>query len=113
MNDQQDSVFLKKNNILVVPLDWGLGHATRCIPIIQSLLENGCRVIIAGENATQRLLEHEFPQCTFLPLKGYRIRYSRNKYWLPIKMALQIPRILLRSYQEFISILLNPITWSR
>ena len=100
MNDQQDSVFLKKNNILVVPLDWGLGHATRCIPIIQSLLENGCRVIIAGENATQRLLEHEFPQCTFLPLKGYRIRYSRNKYWLPIKMALQLPRILLRSYQE-------------
>ena len=84
----------------MVPLDWGLGHATRCIPIIQSLLENGCRVIIAAENATQCLLEHEFPQCIFLPLKGYRIRYSRNKYWLPIKMALQIPRILLRSYQE-------------
>ena len=100
MNDQQDNHFLKKNNILVVPLDWGLGHATRCIPIVQSLLENGCRVIIAAENATQRLLEHEFPQCTFLPLKGYRIRYSRKKFWLPIKMALQIPRILLRSYQE-------------
>ena len=100
MNDQQDSHFLKKNNILVVPLDWGLGHATRCIPIIQSLLANGCQVIIAGENATRAVLEHEFPQCTFLSLQGYRIRYSRQKQWLPIKIALQIPRILLRSYQE-------------
>jgi uncharacterized protein (TIGR00661 family) len=100
MNDKQDSHFLKKNNILVVPLDWGLGHATRCIPIIHSLLENNCQVYIAAEKSTRSLLENEFPQCKFLPLKGYRIRYSRQKFWLPIKMALQLPRILLRSFQE-------------
>jgi uncharacterized protein (TIGR00661 family) len=100
MNIKQDSQFLKKNNILVVPLDWGLGHATRCIPIIQALLENNCKVYIAAENATRSLLENEFPQCNFLPIKGYRIRYSRQKFLLPIKMAVQLPRILLRSFQE-------------
>jgi predicted glycosyltransferase len=100
MNDKQDNQFLKKNNILVVPLDWGLGHATRCIPIIQTLLENNCKVYIAAETATRSLLETEFPQCNFLPIKGYRIRYSRQKYFLPIKMAIQLPRILLRSFQE-------------
>ena len=100
MNDKQDSKFLKKNNILVVPLDWGLGHATRCIPIIESLLENNCQVYIAAENATRTLLENEFPQCNFLSLKGYRIRYSRQKFLLPIKMAIQLPRILFRSVQE-------------
>jgi len=100
MNHKQDNQFLKKNNILVVPLDWGLGHATRCIPIIQTLLENNCKVYIAAETATRSLLETEFPQCNFLPIKGYRIRYSRQKYFLPIKMAIQLPRILLRSFQE-------------
>ena len=29
------------NHILVAPLNWGLGHATRCIPIINALEENG------------------------------------------------------------------------
>jgi hypothetical protein len=96
----QDSQFLKKNNILVVPLDWGLGHATRCIPIIQTLIENNCQVYIAAETATRSLLENEFPQCTFISLKGYRIRYSRQKFLFPFKMATQLPRILLRSIQE-------------
>ena len=100
MNDKQDNHFLKKNNILVVPLDWGLGHATRCIPIIQSLLENNCQVYIAAEKGTRFLLENEFPQCKFLPLKGYRIRYSRQKFWFSIKIALQLPSILLRCFQE-------------
>ena len=30
-----------KKTILVAPLNWGLGHATRCIPIIRALEANG------------------------------------------------------------------------
>ncbi|MEP7110817.1 MAG: glycosyltransferase [Ferruginibacter sp.] len=86
--------------ILFVPLDWGLGHATRCIPLIKEFLGNGCEVIIAAENATKSLLEHEFQQLTFIPLKGYRISYSRNSYWLPLKIISQVPRILLGIYKE-------------
>ena len=32
---------IPSKNILVAPLNWGLGHATRCIPIIKALEENG------------------------------------------------------------------------
>lgn len=90
----------KKNTILIVPLDWGLGHATRCIPLIKEFHANGCEVIIAAETATKSLLEHEFQQLTFIPLKGYRISYSRKKYWLPLKIISQIPRIVLGIYEE-------------
>lgn len=85
---------------MVVPLDWGLGHATRCIPLIRELLTNGCEVIIAAETATKSLLMLEFQQLTFIPLKGYRISYSKVKHGLPLKIISQVPRLLLAIYEE-------------
>ncbi len=85
---------------MVIPLDWGLGHATRCVPVIRALLANGCEVLIAAEGATESLLKHEFQQLRFIPLTGYRISYSKNKYWLPFKIIAQTPRILMRIYKE-------------
>ncbi len=78
-----------KPRILVAPLDWGLGHATRCIPIIRELLEKGCDVWLAGERAQKELLKTEFPDLPFLDLPGYRIRYSKTKKGLPWKMLQQ------------------------
>lgn len=85
---------------MVIPLDWGLGHATRCVPIIRALLANGCEVLIAAEGATESLLKHEFQQLRFIPLTGYRISYSKKKYWLPFKIIAQVPWILMRIYKE-------------
>lgn len=85
---------------MVIPLDWGLGHATRCVPVIRALLANGCEVLIAAEGATESLLKHEFQQLRFIPLTGYRISYSKKKYWLPFKIIAQVPWILMRIYKE-------------
>ena len=65
--------------ILVAPLNWGLGHATRCIPIIKELLAEDCRVIIAADGPIENLLKNEFPALTFISLQGYDIQYSRNR----------------------------------
>ena len=86
--------------VLVAPLEWGLGHATRCIPIINGLLDKNCEVFIAAEGATHSLLKQEFPAVTFLPLIGYRIKYSRNKYFLPLKILAQFPKLILTIYKE-------------
>ena len=59
-----------KPRILVAPLDWGLGHATRCIPIIQALLKNGADVWLAGEGKIGYLLKTEFPGLPLLSLPG-------------------------------------------
>jgi uncharacterized protein (TIGR00661 family) len=69
---------LRKLRILVAPLDWGLGHATRCIPIIYELLQLNCDVWIAAEGAQETLLRQEFPQLPFLALSGYRVKYGRS-----------------------------------
>lgn len=80
--------------ILVAPLDWGLGHATRCIPLIRQLLHRGCDVWIASEGRTQQLLQQEFPSLTHIALRGYRVRYAASRLGLAIKITAQIPRIL-------------------
>jgi predicted glycosyltransferase len=85
-------MLLEKNNItvLVAPLDWGLGHATRCIPIIRVLVKNGCTVLIATSGPHRALLQVEFPDLRFLELPGYGITYSKMNVLL--RLALQLPR---------------------
>ena len=84
-----------KHNIkvLVAPLDWGLGHATRCIPLINALLNQGYEVILAGEGPQAALLQAEFPHLPLLPLKGYKVTYTRHRWLFPLKILIQLPRI--------------------
>jgi uncharacterized protein (TIGR00661 family) len=84
---------VSKKRVLVAPLDWGLGHATRCIPIINALLQQGFEVLLAGENAVAALLQKEFPTITILPLTGYNVQYAKNKNGFFWKILAQLPSI--------------------
>ncbi len=90
----------RKPRILVAPLDWGLGHATRCIPIIRELLNHEAEVWIAGEAAQEKLLKAEFPDIPFLSLPGYRIRYAKSAGAFVKNIIFQIPKILKTIKQE-------------
>jgi uncharacterized protein (TIGR00661 family) len=83
-----------KKKVLVAPLDWGLGHATRCVPIITELLSKNFEVFIAAEKAGAVLLQKEFPLVKMIPLQGYRILYSKNKKGFFWKILTQVPKIL-------------------
>ncbi len=89
-----------KPRVLIAPLDWGLGHATRCIPVISTLIQQNCTVIVAAEGPVKTLLQKEFPDVLFIELTGYSVKYSRNKFWMPVKLLLQLPKILYRIYAE-------------
>jgi uncharacterized protein (TIGR00661 family) len=81
-------------NILISPLDWGLGHATRCIPILQMLIRKNCNVFVACGGKIRQILHQEFPQLNYVDIKGYNIRYSKNSWLFPFQIAKQIPKIL-------------------
>lgn len=80
--------------VLVAPLDWGLGHATRCVPIINHLINAGFEVIIAAEGAQKALLQKEFPLIKLVDLPGYRLRYGRAKWGTIFRIFFQVPKIL-------------------
>ncbi|WP_326936143.1 glycosyltransferase family protein [Flavobacterium sp. PL11] len=67
-----------KKTILIAPLNWGLGHVTRCIPIISALLENNFNPIIASDGQALLLLKKEFPDLLALELPSYQIEYPKN-----------------------------------
>jgi hypothetical protein len=80
--------------ILVAPLDWGLGHATRCIPVIRALATNGAEVVVAGEGAAAALLQTEFPELIHIPMPGYRVHYGKTKLRTLAALLRQVPKLL-------------------
>ena len=67
-----------KKRILVAPLDWGLGHASRCVPIAKTLEKEGYEVVFAASGRPLELLIQEFPKNDFIKLEGYNISYPKN-----------------------------------
>ena len=60
--------------VIVAPLDWGMGHATRCIPIIRQLLDQHCKVIFAGIDIQLNLIKKDFPELICEKIPGYEVR---------------------------------------
>lgn len=85
--------------ILVTPLDWGLGHATRCVPIIHELLLRGYEVMIASSGTSGALLKREFPQLQHFSLPGYNPLYPTGAGMVG-KMGVQLPKFIDVIWQE-------------
>jgi uncharacterized protein (TIGR00661 family) len=82
----------RSKNILVAVLNWGLGHATRCIPIVNELERQGANVILASDGDALLLLQQEYPHLKTVELPAYNIHYKGNNMFL--NMAPQVPKIL-------------------
>ena len=91
---------MPQKKILVAPLNWGLGHATRCIPIIEALENNGYVPIIASDGVALEMLKKEFPHLQALELPSYQIEYAKNGAFFKWKMLLNSPKMLEAIYQE-------------
>jgi predicted glycosyltransferase len=85
--------------VLIAPLDWGLGHATRCMPLIDLLIRKQCRVIIAGNGDSFYLLKEQYPGLSFYELPGYNITYPSGKS-AAVQGLLQAPKVFRTMREE-------------
>lgn len=83
----------RRKRILVTPLDWGLGHATRCIPIINKLQQKDCEVLIASSGYALLLMKEEFPNLKTFELAAYNPTYSAKGDMIKT-MLTQLPKFL-------------------
>lgn len=90
---------IKQKNILICPLNWGLGHASRCVPVINQLLSAEANVIIAADKGPLAFLKLEFPDLEFIKFPAYEITYQK-KGSLILKLIGMLPRILKGIYKE-------------
>ncbi|MBA9073661.1 uncharacterized protein (TIGR00661 family) [Flavobacterium gossypii] len=91
---------MSSKKILVAPLNWGLGHATRCIPIIEALENNGYTPIIASDGVALQMLQKEFPHLQSLELPSYHIEYAKNGAFFKWKMIKNSPKMIEAILQE-------------
>lgn len=79
--------------ILVAPLNWGLGHASRCVPLVQQFIDESHEVIIAGDGVSLTLLRRHFPKLRYVYLAPLNLRYGkgRRQVWAMVKA---MPHIL-------------------
>lgn len=90
-------------NILICPLNWGLGHATRCVPIIRGLSELGHNPIIAADKGPLAFLQKEFPDVEMIKLPGFDPVYSKGNSQV-FKMLTSVPTALLNFRKEHLSL---------
>ncbi len=84
----------KNGRILVAPLNWGIGHATRCISIIKQLQENGFKPIIASDGEALKLLQKVFPDVISYELPSYEVKYAKTSRFFTLKLLSQIPKFI-------------------
>jgi uncharacterized protein (TIGR00661 family) len=84
---------------LICPLDWGIGHATRCVPVIAKLQELGFEVVVAASGRPLEFIRKEFPEIPAIDFPGFGIRYSKNDQMV-LKMLRQMPGLLYGIWHE-------------
>lgn len=88
---------ITNERILVAPLNWGLGHASRCIPIIKALRRTNL-VVLASDGISLDLLRKEFPDLPFISTPAYNIQYKGSSFLR--SMIFQTPKITAAIAQE-------------
>ena len=86
--------------IFIAPLNWGLGHATRDLPLIKAFLSRGDRVIVAAHDRAKMLLQSEVPDCEFVDFPEYPIRYPQTSFFVTRFMFVIFPQMLMAMYKE-------------
>jgi uncharacterized protein (TIGR00661 family) len=87
-------------NILIAPLNWGLGHATRCIPIIRELERYGFTPILASDGVALQLLQKEFPNLLTIALPSYEIEYAKDEKDFKWKIIKNSPKMIQAIFEE-------------
>ena len=81
----------KNKKILVAPLNWGLGHAVRCIPIISALKNEGFVPVLAGDGNSLFYLQQVFPNLKSYELPPTSVEYTSKGSLLKFKLLQQAP----------------------
>ncbi len=88
----------KPKRYLVCPLNWGLGHASRMIPVITSLIKENHQVILAADGSALGLLQQSFPELTTIKLADVQIKFSSHQS--AFKLIQLIPALLINIFKE-------------
>jgi hypothetical protein len=80
-------------HVLVSPLNWGLGHASRDVPVIHELLKHHHEVTIAAGGNALELLKREFTSCNFINFPDYPLANNKGRFFFP-RFTAHVPALV-------------------
>lgn len=83
----------QQQRILIAPLDWGLGHTARCVPLIRYVQALGHIPVVACNDWQKSFVRETFGPIDIADLDGYNISYSPANQWMQIGLLRQLPAI--------------------
>lgn len=87
--------------VLIAPLNWGLGHATRCIPLVNKYLAEGCTIHIASDGDALKILQKEFKNFHFHALPAYDVKYGAEDNFFT-SLLFQLPSLMKNVSKEYV-----------
>ena len=86
---------------MVAPLNWGLGHACRCIPIIDTLIDRGHQILLASDGDAGALLRQEYPSLPYFELPSYKITYPTSNFtWHWLRKSPHMIQAIFREHRD-------------
>ncbi|HEX2395422.1 MAG TPA: glycosyltransferase, partial [Bacteroidales bacterium] len=89
-----------QTTVLICPLDWGLGHASRIIPVVYLFKTSGYKVILGGSGKSGKLLKSTFSDIPFIRISSLAIHYPFRGRWFALNIILQLPVIIYNYVKE-------------
>jgi uncharacterized protein (TIGR00661 family) len=86
--------------VFIAPLNWGLGHATRLMPVIKKFNQLGAEIYIGATARALDFLKKEVPYCHFFDFPGYPIKYPRTRFFVTRFMFIIFPQMLMAMWRE-------------
>ncbi len=84
----------KQLRILICPLDWGMGHTTRCLPLIHHIQQAGHTVIFAGNQWQRDYINKTSAGIETVHCEGYNVHYGKGNHGFMFSLFLQFPKLL-------------------
>lgn len=102
-------IFSKNDKVFISPLGWGLGHATRLIPIINILIAKGCNLVVGADTHTLNLLQKHFPRLEYVHFPSIKVRFARGRvqFFSLARVALQVLLLSIREHRKVKKIIDN------
>ena len=85
--------------VLLAPLNWGLGHATRCVPIIRYLMQHGHDLVVASDGVALCYLRTYFPHLECREAPSLSLRYAKGSSQVGAVLC-QIPKLCWHAYRD-------------
>jgi len=90
----------QRKKVFIAPLNWGLGHATRILPLIKRLLARNFVVYLAASGRSREVLDNEVSGCVYLDFPAYPIKYPRSRFFVTRFMSVIFPQMIIAMQRE-------------